>query len=429
MDKIKRLIAVLLCGILVLGIAALTGCSSAEEPGKILPGEVPDDDDPEDDDPSDDPSNIENGIYITAFNGATVDILAPKLREYLDEDDFDKQCSFLVENKLKVYDSQCVFFEWGSAASSNFTVKIADNKNFTDAIVLKTRNYDILPGFLIPGKTYYWRVEDETTYEHSKTDSFTVKDSPVRIISMDGAFNVRDLGGWTAADGKTVKYGLLYRGGKINSGNATTLTVEGKNIYENILKIKGEIDLRGSDDYGQTQNCVNSANPYLKAPYTGYTTIFPEFSQKTPVNRVYDAKSAGSMKAIFEFLADESNYPVYFHCNAGADRTGTLAFLINGLLGVSYEDLTRDFEITSFSSQNVGNLEQRKRWRGSEENFRDGVMQDTSGNYVAWGKMYEFLMEHYGAGTTLSGAIENYLTTACSVAKSDLDKIRAIMLG
>ena len=40
---------------------------------------------------------------------------------------------------------------------------------------------------------------------------------------------------------------------------------------------------------------------------------------------------------------------MYFHCHGGSDRTGTLAFLLEGLLGVSESDLSKDFELTYYS--------------------------------------------------------------------------------
>ena len=96
---------------------------------------------------------------------------------------------------------------------------------------------------------------------------------------------------------------------------------------------------------------------------------------------------------------------------------------MNGLLGVGYENLTRDFEITSFTSQKT------LRWRGSEGNFKDGVMQDDSNNYVAWGKMYDYMMRYYGEGKTLSEAIENYLTSHCEIKKVTLEKVKALLLA
>jgi len=51
---------------------------------------------------------------------------------------------------------------------------------------------------------------------------------------------------------------------------------------------------------------------------------------------------------IFLQLADEQNYPIFFHCQIGTDRTGGLAFLINALLGVAEEDLYRDYCFSNF---------------------------------------------------------------------------------
>ena len=55
------------------------------------------------------------------------------------------------------------------------------------------------------------------------------------------------------------------------------------------------------------------------------------------------------MKRIFTFLCDENVYPLYFHCAGGGDRTGTLAFLLQTLLGVSLEDALTDYEYSNLS--------------------------------------------------------------------------------
>ena len=58
-------------------------------------------------------------------------------------------------------------------------------------------------------------------------------------------------------------------------------------------------------------------------------------------------------------LANSDNYPIVFHCIHGRDRTGTLAFIINGLLGVSEEDLKKDFEMTFLSSEAGNEISER----------------------------------------------------------------------
>ncbi|NIY15095.1 MAG: hypothetical protein GWM98_09415, partial [Nitrospinaceae bacterium] len=62
-----------------------------------------------------------------------------------------------------------------------------------------------------------------------------------------------------------------------------------------------------------------------------------------------DAAFRDEYLKIFQVFADRENYPVLFHCVGGADRGGTVAFLLNGLLGKDREHLIRDFELTTLS--------------------------------------------------------------------------------
>ena len=49
---------------------------------------------------------------------------------------------------------------------------------------------------------------------------------------------------------------------------------------------------------------------------------------------------------------------MYMHCTGGADRTGTIVFLINALLGVEEKLLIQDYEFTSFSLYAMRNSKQ-----------------------------------------------------------------------
>ena len=54
-----------------------------------------------------------------------------------------------------------------------------------------------------------------------------------------------------------------------------------------------------------------------------------------------------AMRDALKVFCDEANYPIYFHCKAGADRTGTLAFFLEGICGCSQTDIDIDYELTS----------------------------------------------------------------------------------
>lgn len=361
----------------------------------------------------------------TKYNGDVLDLCGPSLREYLSEEDFTAQCDFLVEHQGEHYDWQNIMLIWEDCGSEEYTVYIAQDSAFTDPVVYVTRECEYYYGLFRPGATYYWKVEGADGAK-SETDSFTVLDAPAVVYTVDGAPNLRDCGGWMTESGQKVKYGLLYRGSQLNGyGEAEPIPEEGKTKLHEVLGIKSEIDLRtpGVDDGDQSINFFAPDEEYLKVPFNPYTCIIPEYSKEDP-DRHFDERVPDSIKSIFDFLSEEKNYPIYYHCNAGADRTGTLAFLINGMLGVSYKDLTRDFEITSFMG--MGN-----RWRGSEESgFTDGVMSDNySDTYVAWGKMYELMMQYYSTEDgTLSSAIKNYLMKVCGISEGILGKISSILL-
>ena len=50
----------------------------------------------------------------------------------------------------------------------------------------------------------------------------------------------------------------------------------------------------------------------------------------------------------FRLFCRRENYPIYFHCIGGADRTGSLAYVLNGVLGVPRHDLETDWEETFY---------------------------------------------------------------------------------
>ena len=183
---------------------------------------------------------------------------------------------------------------------------------------------------------YYWRVI-------AKVGGVPVSESPVwafrthpatpRWIRVPDATNVRDLGGWRTGENQRVRQGRLYRSSELNGH--IRLTPEGETILLHDLRVRTDLDLRGSDEMPQPA-LPESWVRWINAPIQPYALIAEPFSRD-------------ALRRIFEILADEDSYPLLFHCWAGADRAGTLAFLINALLGVAFEDLVRDYELSSLS--------------------------------------------------------------------------------
>ena len=156
---------------------------------------------------------------------------------------------------------------------------------------------------------------------------------------------MRDLGGWATEDGGTVKQGMIFRGGRLNTSNQTNINVEISDSSAEFMRLKlgirSEIDLRttyNNESGGIYSSVLGDEVNYYSCPMTYAGNVLTSNTEM--------------IRTVFEILSDESNYPIYFHCNIGADRTGMLAFLINGLVGVSENDLTVDYLFTNFG--NIG---------------------------------------------------------------------------
>ena len=157
----------------------------------------------------------------------------------------------------------------------------------------------------------------------------------VRWIHVPGARNVRDIGGWTG-----LREGRVFRGTELNAVGDHKLKIgsAGKNILLKELGIKTDLDFRALDAKSRGDCVTNSALGagvrLVDAPIGNYLHMFSQTNEYAAVLRVF---------------ADEKNYPVYMHCWGGADRTGTVAFILEGLCGVSEADLAIDYELTSFT--------------------------------------------------------------------------------
>ena len=180
------------------------------------------------------------------------------------------------------------------------------------------------------------------------------------------AWNVRDLGGW-ACDGGTVKYGLLIRGGKLSAADRAVLVGE--------LGVQHDLDLRGregggpGDEPDMTESPLGSDVWYTRTQQYAWYALTPVATWQAYLRCVIDAVT--------------HREPVYFHCTAGADRTGTLACVLEGLLGMSQSDIDKDYELTTFYSGSGSDANARRRnesdWKGlideinavSGDTFRD----------------------------------------------------------
>jgi len=181
-----------------------------------------------------------------------------------------------------------------------------------------------------------------------------IADSEQRALPLEGGVNFRDLGGYPTADGRRVRWGLLYR-----SGSMAGLT-DADYAYLKKLNIKAVADFRSTEerlreptrwptDGNEPRRLQRDYSLELgelmavmrEAPSAAAAKIaFASFYRRLP------EQFAAQYREMFaEMLA--GNSPLAFNCSAGKDRTGVAAALILTALGVSRDVVTSDYLLSN----------------------------------------------------------------------------------
>ena len=219
-----------------------------------------------------------------------------------------------------------------------------------------------------------------------------------RIVVIDGVKNVRDLGGIVNKYGIETKSGLLYRCGEMDNPQGTVITQNGIQTCLEELKIKTDLDLRKADEITDTGN-IPKVGPlgenvnYIHKSSTAYYNFLFGKSNEAEIMRVF---------------ADWNNYPILFHCKHGADRTGTVALLLEALVGVGEDELIEDYELTG--------------WRDREyqpfQFLLEGLKRKIEGNTLQE-KSYHVFSNNLGLTDMEISNIYNIMMTESAIYESD----------
>ena len=175
-----------------------------------------------------------------------------------------------------------------------------------------------------------------------------------RHVSFDALFNVRDLGGYAAADGRHTRWRMLYRADGLNR-------VAGDDLERlAALGLRTVVDLRTPNERVERGSFpVESVPvdyhhfPVLQQTWEGQTIDATIDGADFLTARYLEmlVEGADAIAGALHVLADERVYPAVFHCAAGKDRTGVLAALVLGLLGVPDDIIAADYGLSRVGMQ------------------------------------------------------------------------------
>ena len=285
-----------------------------------------------------------------------------------------------------------VSLSWDAlAGSGNYTLTIRNMTDATDKDVvienISATSYDVYN--LHTGTEYEWFVSRGSTT--SDTFAFKTADTP-RYIKAPNVRNIRDMGGWNG-----LHQGLAYRGGRLNVGG-DALNTEGRRVLAVDLGMKSDIDFRTDSEIdGITSSPIGSGTTWFNY-------------RVGSGNSLYSASYKEPFRLTFNVFAERKNYPVYFHCVGGADRTAVVAMILEALCGVSETDMAIDYELTSFSI-----------W-----DYRHRYDDPASRFSTTYATTFKKFLTYEGA--SMPEKAENYLLSI-GLTRSAISNIRSILSG
>lgn len=217
------------------------------------------------------------------------------------------------------------------ADESYYYLLISENKYMSNSWVFITKDCSYNVYNLKVNTTYFWCIQKNG--KRSEVCSFNTLLTLPRCLKINGISNVRDIGGYSVEKGK-IRQGLVYRGGEFELH--MQLSPDGANELCR-LGIKTELDMRG-----EAEGKVD----FTTVQAIGLNRIFVP---SVPYQAVFEKDYRDCVVNFFKTFTKKSNYPIYFHCWGGADRTGTFAFILGAFLGMSLNDLIYEYEFTSLS--------------------------------------------------------------------------------
>lgn len=194
-------------------------------------------------------------------------------------------------------------------------------------------------------------VENEMKIIHKDNIAYQSEDH--RKIVLDGTSNTRELGGYKTEDGRSLKWGILYRSDKLSE------LTDADQEYLLQLGIKRVIDFRSSEEKQNEPDQLPSTLKYIEMPIEADGAIRPKVEAilkgdlkedvgaiLVETNKEFISDFSGVYKGFIESLI-ENQEPTLFHCTAGKDRAGFAAALVLLAVGVPEKIVIEDYMKTN----------------------------------------------------------------------------------
>lgn len=258
-----------------------------------------------------------------------------------------------------------------------------------------------------------------------------------RHIPLVGQPNFRDLGGYASADGRRIKWGVVYRSGELSQLSDDDVSRLGQ------LGIRTVVDLRSPEEVtARGEGRLPPGAQVLPTPITSsdmFAKLIPmflkgDFSKVPPdlldqVNRALVREFTGQYANLLRVLSDPANRPLVFHCTQGKDRAGFGAAMVLSALGVPWATVLEDYLLSNhFRKEENDKMLDMIRGFASSQGEGDG--EDIAFSRVE-GLLYvkeQSLMAAHAEIIERHGDVEAFLTNGLGCSAEGLMQLRNELL-
>jgi protein-tyrosine phosphatase len=256
-----------------------------------------------------------------------------------------------------------------------------------------------------------------------------------RVVSLERGSNFRDLGGYPAADGKHVRWGLIYRTA------AMPMLTDADYAYVSGLSIRSIIDLRSVEERQLAPDGMpaHSGALYLAHDYPA-DTIFsrtgaPQAGAPNPVLALYRAwpvSLAPQYRDIFHQLLKDDG-AVSYHCSAGQDRAGVATALVLSALGVPRDVILADYQLSTADRRPENEIPKLEPGQYPGNVVADFYRRAQAAGPMKARPLYTaagepFLQETFDEIDKRWGSVDAYLDQELGIDKAKIARLRALYL-
>jgi protein-tyrosine phosphatase len=277
--------------------------------------------------------------------------------------------------------------------------------------------------------------------KENRDEAVVQKEEHNRHIELDGQPNFRDLGGYKTVDGKTVKWGQVYRSGRLPKlTDEDVMRMDSLHIKTVInFLTQTETDVKGKDRLPQGTNEIflpidteegteGLAKEILRAGETGdFSNIPVEINPE--IHRLLINKANEEYAHLLREVSDSSNRPMVFHCSHGIHRTGTGAAILLSILGVPWETIREDYLLSNvYRKEEVEHrLEQLRKLAAKNQGItpEEVDMTNTNAFYVLEAEYIDAALDE---AVKNYGSMDNYIKEGLGLSEEEIQRLKNELL-